>query len=159
MDETAKKSVLRGIPYGLFALTVASDGADHALTVNWLTQASFEPPMIAVAVENDSNGLAMIRDARAFALCAFGPAQRELAARLGRSSARHPAKLEGVEVQPGPQTGSPLIAGAPGWVECRLVASLPSGDHTLVLGEVVEAGAPQSGPFLTLAETGMKYAG
>jgi len=159
MDETAKKTVLRGIPYGLFALTVASDGENHALTVNWITQASFEPPMVAVALENDSNGLAMIHNARAFALCAFGPEQQGLAARLGRASARHPAKLAGVPTSPGPQTGSPLLAAAAGWLECRLVATLPSGDHTLVLGEVVEAGASHAAPFLTLAETGMKYAG
>jgi flavin reductase (DIM6/NTAB) family NADH-FMN oxidoreductase RutF len=36
---------------------------------------------------------------------------------------------------------------------------MPAGDHTLVLGEVVEAGAEREGTALTLAETGMKYSG
>jgi flavin reductase (DIM6/NTAB) family NADH-FMN oxidoreductase RutF len=44
-------------------------------------------------------------------------------------------------------------------VECRFVATMPSGDHTLVLGEVVEAGVEREGKPLTLAESGMKYAG
>jgi flavin reductase (DIM6/NTAB) family NADH-FMN oxidoreductase RutF len=36
---------------------------------------------------------------------------------------------------------------------------MPAGDHTLVLGEVVEAGIEREGPALTLGETGTKYAG
>ena len=159
MDESAKKTVLRRLPYGLFALTVMCEGEDHALTVNWGTQASFEPPMVAVALENDAKGLAMIRDARAFGLCAFGQGQRELAARLGRSSAKQPTKLVGVPTRPGPQTGSPILADTLGWIECRLVSTMPAGDHTIVLGEIIEAGAPHDGPMLTLGETGMKYAG
>jgi len=45
-------------------------------------------------------------------------------------------------------------------VECRVVATLPSGDHTLVLGEVVEAGVEHEGARpLTLQESGLTYAG
>ena len=47
-----------------------------------------------------------------------------------------------------------------GWVECRVVATLPSGDHTLVLGEVVEAGVEHEGARpLTLQESGLTYTG
>ena len=52
-----------------------------------------------------------------------------------------------------------MIAPCLGWLECRLVATMPAGDHTLVLGEVVEAGVEREGLPLTLAETGMKYSG
>jgi len=45
-----------------------------------------------------------------------------------------------------------VLAEALGWVECRVVATLPSGDHTLVLGEVVEAGVEREGK-------GLKYSG
>jgi flavin reductase (DIM6/NTAB) family NADH-FMN oxidoreductase RutF len=45
-------------------------------------------------------------------------------------------------------------------VECRVVATLPAGDHTLVLGEVVAAGVEnESGVALTLQEAGFKYSG
>jgi flavin reductase (DIM6/NTAB) family NADH-FMN oxidoreductase RutF len=46
-----------------------------------------------------------------------------------------------------------------GWVECRVVATLPAGDHTLVLGEVVAAGVEHEGEALTLEEAGFKYSG
>ena len=48
MDPNVKKTTLRMIPYGLYVLTAAhSDGRISAGTVNWVTQASFEPPLVA----------------------------------------------------------------------------------------------------------------
>src|SRR6266568_4477657 len=79
MDDAAKKTVLRHFPYGLYALTVRHDGEEHGMTANWVTQASFEPPMVAVAVENTSKTIAMIRDAHHFAVNLLQQGQRELA--------------------------------------------------------------------------------
>jgi len=160
MNETAKETVLRRFAYGLHAVTV-KDGADaHGMTANWVTQASFEPPMVAVAVENDSKTIGLIRDARYFALNVFQQGQRELAAKLGRTSGKAPHKLKGVNTKPGPASGAPVLAEALGWLECRLIATLPAGDHTLVLGEVVDAGVEHADTTaLTLQETGFQYAG
>lgn len=51
MDPNAKKTTLRMIPYGLYVLTAASGDRVAAATVNWVTQASFEPPLVAVGVK------------------------------------------------------------------------------------------------------------
>ncbi|OLC07444.1 MAG: hypothetical protein AUH34_01310 [Gemmatimonadetes bacterium 13_1_40CM_70_12] len=133
MDEAAKKAVLRLFPYGLYAVTVKHGGEEHGMTANWVTQASFN---------------------------VLSQGQRELAGKLGRSSANTPQKLKGVKTKPAPVSGAPILAEALGWIECRVVATLPSGDHTLVLGEVVEAGVEHDGGQpLTLQEAGFKYAG
>lgn len=160
MNEAAKKTVLRHFPYGLYALTVKHGGEEHGMTANWVAQTSFEPPMVAVAVENTSKTIGMIRDAHHFAITLFQQDQRELAGKLGRSSARTPEKLKGVKTKPAPVSGAPILAEGLGWVECRVIATLPSGDHTLVLGEVVEAGVEHEGARpLTLLDAGFKYAG
>jgi flavin reductase (DIM6/NTAB) family NADH-FMN oxidoreductase RutF len=160
VNESAKQTVLRHFPYGLYAVTVMSEGEDHGMTANWVMQAAFTPPMVAVAIGNDSKSLPMIRDARAFAINVLATGQRDLAAELARSSSQRPYKLHAVPTRPAPRTGAPILADGLGWLECRLVATMPSGDHTLVLGEVVEAGVEREGQPLTLAEAGMtKYAG
>jgi flavin reductase (DIM6/NTAB) family NADH-FMN oxidoreductase RutF len=160
VDAAAKKTILRHFPYGLYVVTVAHGGEEHGMTANWVTQAAFEPPMVAVAVENTSRTIGMIRDAHYFAISLLSSDQRELAGKLGRSSEQAPQKLKGVRTKPTPVSKTPVLAEAVGWVECRTVASLPSGDHTLVLGEVVEAGVenPAAQP-LTLVEAGLTYAG
>ena len=159
MNESAKKTVLLHFPYGMYAVTVMSEGEDHGLTANWVMQAAFTPPMVVVALENDSKSLPMIRDARGFAVNVLAAGPRDLAAHLGRSSLHHPYKLHMVPARPAPVTGAPILTEGLGWLECRLVATMPAGDHTLVLGEVVEAGIEREGPALTLGETGTKYAG
>ena len=160
MDDAAKKTVLGHFPYGLYAVTVKHDGEDHGMTANWVTQTSFQPPMVAVAVENDSKTIGMVRDAHYFAVSVLQHGQRDLAGKLGRSSGQAPNKLKGIKTKPAPASGAPILAEALGWVECRVVATLPSGDHTLVLGEVVAAGVEREGvAALTLQEAGFSYSG
>src|SRR5712691_1383054 len=155
MNEAAKKTVLRRFPYGLYAVTVAHGGEEHGMTANWVSQAAFEPPMVVVAVENTSKTIGMIRDAHHFAINVLQRSQRELAGKLGRASEQAPHKLKGMKTKPAPASGAPILADALGWLECRVIASLPAGDHTLVLGEVVEAGVEhEDAEPLTLQEAG-----
>lgn len=159
MDEAAKKAILRHFPYGLYAVTVSADGEDHGMTANWLTQAAFDPPMLVVAIENMSKTIAMVRNAHHFAVNLLLTGQRDLAGKLGRSSDQAPQKLRGIKTKPAPVSGVPVLVDALGWVECRVVATLPAGDHTLVLGEIVAAGVEHEGEPLTLQEAGFKYSG
>lgn len=159
MDEAAKKAILRHFPYGLYVVTVAHNGDEHGMTANWLTQASFEPPMAVVAIENTSKTIGMIRESHHFAVNLLLSGQRELAGKLGRSSEKAPQKLKGIKTKPGPVFGTPVLVDGLGWVECRVVATLPAGDHTLVLGEIVAAAVEHEGQPLTLQEAGFKYAG
>ena len=158
MNETAIHGVLEHFACGLHALTVKHDGEEHGMTASWVSQASFHPPMIVVAVENRSKAVGMIRDAHHFALSVLRAGQRDVAEKLGRASAGAPNKLKGIKTKPAPTSGVPVLADALGWVECRVVATLPSGDHTLVLGEVLEAAVEhQDAEPLTLREAGLEY--
>jgi flavin reductase (DIM6/NTAB) family NADH-FMN oxidoreductase RutF len=158
MNDAAKELVLRQFRYGLYALTVKHQGDEHGITATWVSQASADPAMVVVAVENNSKTIGMVRDAHHFALNVLRQGQRELAAKLGRTSGTTPHKLKGIKTKPAPTSGAPILTEALGWVECRVVATLPSGDHTLVLGEVLEAGVEQQGAApLTPEEAGLSY--
>ena len=97
---------------------------------------------------------------RHFAISILHEGQREIAEKLGRPSSATSQKLKGIKTKPAPASGVPVLADALGWVECRVVATLPGGDHTLVLGEVVEAGIERDGAKpLTLEQAGFTYSG
>ncbi len=68
MDEKAKKQALLMIPYGLFVLGAAHGGKETAATVNWVTQASFNPPLVVVGIKGDSSAHAIVKDSKTFAL-------------------------------------------------------------------------------------------
>jgi flavin reductase (DIM6/NTAB) family NADH-FMN oxidoreductase RutF len=159
MDTATKKTVLRLFTYGLYAVTAKHGDDVSAMTVNWIVQSSFEPPMLALAVEADSHSRQVIEAAGAFAVNVYETGAREFAGLLARTFAKHPEKLSDLDAHPGPATGSPLLNAALGWVECRVAGQAPSGDHVLFIADVVEAGLNREGTPLTLKETGFKYAG
>ncbi|HEV8532159.1 MAG TPA: flavin reductase family protein [Methylomirabilota bacterium] len=138
MDANVKKSVLRMIPYGLFVLTAkGKDDAVAAGTVNWVTQASFAPPLIVVGVKTDSHAHAAIKHSQAFALNVLGKDQGPMAFTFFK-----PAALEGQTISGEPfrwgTTGAPILERTPAAIECRLVDSVERGDHSIFVGEVVE---------------------
>src|SRR5512147_1837167 len=45
---------LEKIPYGLYVVGSLRDGTPVTMIANWVTQVSFHPPCLAIAVENDS---------------------------------------------------------------------------------------------------------
>ncbi len=159
MDRATRKAVLGLFSYGLYCVT-AKNGTDvSAMTANWLMQSSFEPPMITLAVEENSHTRRIIEDSGAFVVNVYGSDQRELAGGLGRSWARHPEKITEVAWQPAPVTGAPILESALAWAECRVVGSRTSGDHILFVAEIVEAGLIREGTPLTLRDAGFKYQG
>ncbi len=159
MDNALKKTVLRMFTYGLYAVTSKHGDTLSAMTVNWITQASFDPPMLALAVEHDSHSRQIIEASGVFAVNIYETGQRNFAGQLGRTFAKHPEKITDIPWKPGPATGCPLLDEALAWVECRVQGSLPAGDHLLLTAEVVEVGLNREGEPLTLKETGFKYAG
>jgi flavin reductase (DIM6/NTAB) family NADH-FMN oxidoreductase RutF len=140
MDPNAKKTALRMIPYGLFVLTAAKPGGEvAAATVNWVTQASFEPPLVVVGVKTDSHAHALIKDTKKFALNVLGKGQQGLAFTFFKPAELKDGKLSGEPFKPG-TTGAPILANAPAFVECTLEGTVEQGDHSVFVGKVVEAG-------------------
>lgn len=140
MDADAKKTVLRMIPYGLYVLTGEStDGRVAAATVNWVTQASFVPPLVAVGVRADSSAHEIIKSAGAFALNVLAKEQNRLAFTFFKTLDRDGNTIGGEKFSAG-KIGAPILAAAAAFAECRLVETVEKGDHSLFVGEVVEAG-------------------
>lgn len=158
MDMVAKKAVLRLIPYGLYAITVNWEGDQNGFTANWLAQASFEPPLIMVAVENDGHSIAAIRASSVFTVNIFASGQRDLAGHLGRSHARNPHKLAEVSSHPG-TNGCAILDDALGFLECQVTGQVAAGDHTVFVAEITAAGLQREGEALTMRETGFRYSG
>jgi flavin reductase (DIM6/NTAB) family NADH-FMN oxidoreductase RutF len=158
MDQNLKKQVLRTFTYGLYAVSCASEGEVNIFTANWLTQASFEPPLIAISVENISKSLPMILRSRIFTVNVLRSGERELAGRLGKSALQHPDKLTHIAFHLGPN-GCPILDNALAWIACEVRHTAEAGDSTLIVAEVVEVGMLGEGQPLTMAEAGFRHAG
>ena len=139
MDATVKKTTLRMIPYGIYVLTAeAADGRVAAATVNFVTQTSFAPPLVAVALKADSGAYALVKETKVFALNMLGKGQQGAAFAFFKPADKQGDKISGEAYRKG-ITGAPILLSASASVECKVVEIVAKGDHHVVLGEVVEA--------------------
>lgn len=138
MDPNAKKTALRMIPYGLYVLTGRSGDKLAAATVNWVTQVSFAPPLVVVGVKADSHAHEIIKESKAFALNVLGKGQQQVAFAFFKPAEVAGGKISGESYRDG-VTGSPILASTPAYVECKLIDTVERGDHSVFVGEVVDA--------------------
>ena len=158
MDEKAKKQALLMIPYGLFVLGAAHGGKQTAATVNWVTQASFNPPLVVVGIKKDSGSHAMVKDSKAFTISMLASGQKPIAGFFFRHVEPKEGKFGDIAFESG-KNGAPIISDAPASVECEVVGFHELGDHSVVIGKVTEAHVKREADALTMKETGWNYGG
>lgn len=166
--------IMDQMPYGLYIVgSVDAAGEGNGMMADWVMQVSFHPRLLAVAFENDAHTLENIRLNGGFSLNLLCSDEegRHLAARFaqpyygakvgGRSRAGHDAihhKLAGI---PHTRTASnsPALDAALAWLECRAEQFVTVGDHTLVVGRVLDGKLLRSADPLTSLDTGWTYSG
>jgi flavin reductase (DIM6/NTAB) family NADH-FMN oxidoreductase RutF len=158
MDPNAKKKALRLITYGLYVATSRSGDDFAAGTINWVSQSSFDPPLVMAGIKADSRLHAVIAASRAFAIHIVGKDQKDFATTFFKGADRQDDKLTGYRFEEG-STGAPILVDAPAWFECRVLEQVARGDHTIYVGEVVDAGVRREAEPLTLRDTGFFYGG
>ena len=143
MATPESKTALRMIPYALYLLTAEDEeGNCAAAAVTWVTQASFQPPLLAVGVKKDSAGHELIKKTGHFALNMLGKEQKNVAFSFFKPVQKEGNTIGGEKYHSG-QTGAPVFDSVPAFVECKLIDTLEHGDHSVFLGEVVHAGVNQ----------------
>jgi flavin reductase (DIM6/NTAB) family NADH-FMN oxidoreductase RutF len=130
------RSLMRRFPSGVAVVTVTTGGQEVGLTVGTLVTLSLEPPLVGFGIRRDAALHELLREAAAFAASLLAAGQEALAQHFARGVP--PIALwQGIDRRPGPETGAPLLGGALGWLEARLVAEQDAGDHSWFVGEVL----------------------
>lgn len=160
LDPAARKHVLRSFTYGLYAVSATLNDEHGIFTANWLTQVSFDPPLIALSVERDSSTLPLIRGSGRFVISPFIDGQKELAGTLGRPKSRAGDKFESAGVNfVTTSTGDRAFASGTGFCVCSVRNEIPTGDSIVIIGEVTEARVGSDKSPLTMREAGFRHAG
>jgi flavin reductase (DIM6/NTAB) family NADH-FMN oxidoreductase RutF len=156
-----RSDTLRLLSNGLYVLTVCLSDTLHAATISWVSQVSFQPPLVMVALKRNSHLAHAVRKAHRFAINILGADQEALAEDFFThlSAPSELQTLAGYSFRNG-VGHCPLLTDAMAWLECRLDAELPTpGDHSLMLGEVTGAGVRRQGTPMVLWETPWSYGG
>jgi len=122
-------------PTGVTIVTTRTpEGLPIGLTCNSFSSVSLTPPLVLWSLSLYSPNLQAFLQAPHFAVNILACDQAELSRRF---AARSIDRFAGVSWSDG-EAGVPLIAGAAAHIECRNETRHYSGDHVILIGQVVK---------------------
>ena len=160
LNQEAKKILLRKIPHGLFICGVRDEAKDeiNGFTASWVTQGSFNPPLVVMAVRAEGSSHQIIMNTKKFSLNILRSDQKDLAAVFFKPQKGLGGRFESVEFNLG-ELGLPILVDSVGGFECKVIGDVIHGDHTVFVGEVCSAYLNNDVDSLNLSSTGWNYGG
>jgi flavin reductase (DIM6/NTAB) family NADH-FMN oxidoreductase RutF len=149
------KNISKSFTYGHYILTARKEAGEMktrdkdyiaAGTVNWISQVSFEPPMVVIAVGQKSDLNETINYSERFTVHFLGKDNEDMVEAFASKSRIEADKINGFSFHK--KDHQVILDGVAGYAECKVVKEFNSGDHTVYIGEVVAAELPDEGAEL-----------
>jgi flavin reductase (DIM6/NTAB) family NADH-FMN oxidoreductase RutF len=172
MSEETIKTVMEAMAYGLYIVGSCQDDEADGMMADWVMQVSFNPRLVAIAFENDARTLQNIRANKVFTINFLSQEEHSMSlagkfaqpyfdakiAGRGDTAVKIHHKLGGL-AHTRTERGAPVLDDAMAWLECEAEQFLPVGDHTLIIGRVVDGQTRRTAEPLMSTYTGWNYSG
>jgi len=119
-------------------------GAPNGLTANAFMSLSLDPPLVVISVDKKATCYSCFEVDNGFAVNFLSEDQEEISRRFATKGAD---KFADLKWRPG-SNGAALIEGALGSVECKIIQCHDGGDHTIIVGEIINVAANGDRPLL-----------
>lgn len=133
------RQVMGQFTTGVSVVTTRSDEGLAGLTVNSFTSVSLDPPLVLCCIDLRSNVLPFFRASGTFTVNILTSEQEALSRCFATSSQERYENFCHAHYHVA-ATGSPILDGALAFIDARIVAEYPGGDHVIFLGQVVAMG-------------------
>jgi flavin reductase (DIM6/NTAB) family NADH-FMN oxidoreductase RutF len=139
LDKGIFRKVMGQFATGVTIATTRNQGSITGLTVNSFTSVSLDPPLVLICVDLRSQSLPLLRESGVFAVNILTQEQEALSNCFASTSderttyfchARHHVAA----------TGSPILDDSLAFIDSRITAEYPGGDHVIFVGQVEAIG-------------------
>jgi flavin reductase (DIM6/NTAB) family NADH-FMN oxidoreductase RutF len=146
IDPDSFRSVLGRFASGITVVTTRdAEQRDVGMTVSAFCSVSLEPPLVQVCVDHAASLYAALVVSKGYGVNILAAEQEALSRRF--ATAESTRRFDGIGYRRG-ESGVLLLDDALAHLECRVVASHDTGDHTMFVGEVESATARNARPLL-----------
>ncbi|MGQ9498959.1 MAG: flavin reductase family protein [Dissulfurimicrobium sp.] len=132
-----QEKISRTLPTGVYIVTARDGDRINGMTAAWASQVSFKPPLVAVSIAEQRFTYGLIKKSGQFCINAMAEDGIELARSFGFKSGRSIDKFKGIDYTL-TTNGLPILSKAFAYMECKVVNTFETGDHTLFIGSVSE---------------------
>ena len=155
-----RRRVLWTMPSGLYVVGSRAGERRNGMTINWVSQVSFDPKLVAISVDKTAVTHELISEGRVFAISFVSREDRAIVRKFTKPVEVAGNTLNGFPFHDG-VTGAPILDQAPAYVDCEVRQTVEVGNHTLFIGEVVDARfqADEGTEVLRMEDTRLNYGG
>lgn len=119
-------------------------GEPIGMAASSFTPVSIAPPLVSVCIQNSSTTWPGLRLSPRLGLSVLAEGHNQACMSLSRKVGDRFADVSWTELS----SGGVVIHGSSAWLECRLYAEVPGGDHLIALLEICALGADPDTPPL-----------
>jgi flavin reductase (DIM6/NTAB) family NADH-FMN oxidoreductase RutF len=124
--------------------TKDKDGAPQGLTANAFMSLSLNPPLVLISVDKGATCYTCFELENGFTVNFLSDDQEEISRRFATKGVD---KFAGLRWKEG-TNGAAVLDGVLGHVECKIKQCHDGGDHTIIVGEIIDASAIGDRPLL-----------
>ncbi len=137
-DPAQFRQLLGRFATGVTVITTSHNDVKHGMTANAFTSVSLDPPLILVSIDKRANMHNIMMENDSFCVNLLPENRREWSDWWAGKAPKDADQFADIPHTDG-TTGSPVLEGCLGYIDCKVWERYPGGDHTLVLGEVQDA--------------------
>lgn len=138
IDPDAFRATLGRFATGVTVLTARdAEGRDQGMTVSAFCSLSLDPPLVLACVDRGASMHPLFAEGAPFVVNVLAAGQEALSRRFATVDPGD--RFAGVGYERA-AAGPARLDGVLAWLECRVHALYPGGDHTIVVGAVEEVG-------------------
>ena len=134
IDQRAFRNAMGNFCTGIVIVTGMDGDAPVGFAAQSFVSLSLDPPLVAVCPGNTSSSWPKIRASGSYCINILSENQKPICDVMATSGGDKFAELDWTRAA----TGSPVLAGTLGYVDCDIEAEHPAGDHTIAVGRVRE---------------------
>jgi flavin reductase (DIM6/NTAB) family NADH-FMN oxidoreductase RutF len=148
---------LKTLTTGIYIVTSKQGTEINGMIASWVSQVSFCPPLIMVAVKRGRRTHSMIEEGKVFSVNVLDNTQEKLVSLFkNRNKPGDTCLPTPYEIR---KTGTPTINDSLAYLECKLISQITPGDHTIFIGEVIEGALLKKGTPLSSNDLQSTYGG
>jgi flavin reductase (DIM6/NTAB) family NADH-FMN oxidoreductase RutF len=122
--------------YGIYVLTTFYKEEINGMIASWVSQVSYDPPLIMVAIHPNRYSHYLIEQSGCFALHLLAKRQHDFLTRFKGLDPQ--GKFSTIQWVKG-KTGCPILKDCAAYLECEVKTAYRPGNHTLFFGQVMDA--------------------
>lgn len=159
MDKEALAPALGKLVSGLYIISLKNKDKEAGFLASWVQQAGFEPPMITIAFNKERKAhFDLLTGSGHLVINIMGKENGQTMSRFFKPAPEQGSIFDELETFTG-QTGIPILKDSLGYLEAKYYTEMESGDHFIVMAEVIGGGINNSEiqPSVHIRPDGFKY--